>query len=88
MKKLPKSLDSDQNIAGRREAPRFSPKGKLLGGIHEFILVKWNSAPETMSLSENNEVELALDAQIEHFCATSRFFNKVRAEGGKRSLFR
>ncbi|MET0321936.1 MAG: DUF4279 domain-containing protein [Duganella sp.] len=67
-------------------SPRFSPKGKPLGGFRKSSY--WSAAltPET-ALSENNEIEPALDAQIVRFAQQADFFNRVRSEGGKAEFF-
>ena len=67
-------------------SPRFSPKGKPLGGSHKSSYWSTELTQET-TLSEDNEVEQALDAQIEHFAQQATFFKKVRAEGGKAEFF-
>jgi len=67
-------------------SPRFSAKGKPLGGVHKSSYWSTELTPET-TLSENIEVEQALDAQIENLAQHAAFFNKVRVEGGKAEFF-
>lgn len=67
-------------------SPRISQKGKPLGGTHKSSYWSTELTPET-TLSENNEVEQALGAQIEQFAPQADFFSKVRAEGGKAEFF-
>ncbi|CAN7197864.1 hypothetical protein LJR289_000517 [Pseudoduganella sp. LjRoot289] len=67
-------------------SPRFSPKGKPLGGIHKSSYWSTELTSET-TISDPIEVEQALDVQIANFSRHAEFFNKVRAKGGKAELF-
>ena len=67
-------------------SPRFSAKGKPLGGIHKSSYWSAELTPET-TLSEKIEIEQALETQIDGLAQHAAFFNKVRAEGGKAEFF-
>jgi len=67
-------------------SPRFSPKGRPLGGVHKSSYWSTELTSKT-TLSEPIEVEQALDVQIENFSRKAEFFNKVRADGGKAEFF-
>ena len=67
-------------------SPRFSSKGKPLGGTHKSSY--WSTVLTTeTTLSDPIELEQAIDVQIEHFSQLAEFFNKVRADGGKAEFF-
>lgn len=76
----------DAKVSWTAGAPRFSPKGTLLGGLREssYWTTELTSGTE---LSDPVEVEQAIGKLIDDLALRSVFFNRVRNDGGKSELF-